>query len=44
MRIFDAFVPCITSGVAIWIIASYSITEEKAHGVRLKLEAIRGAV
>lgn len=44
MRIFDAFVPIITSGIAIWIIAGYSITEEKAHEVRLELEAVRGAV
>ena len=44
MRMFDAFVPCIASGIAIWAIASYTITEEKAHEVRMKLEARRGAV
>jgi len=44
MRMFDAFVPCIASGVAIWAIASYSITEEKAHEVRMELEARRGSV
>ncbi|MDD9890262.1 MAG: MFS transporter [Gammaproteobacteria bacterium] len=44
MRIFDAFVPCIASGIAIWVIASYSITEEKAHDIRLKLESIRGSI
>jgi len=42
MRLFDAFVPCIASGIAIWAIASFSITEEKAHEVRLKLEQRRG--
>ncbi len=42
MRLFDAFVPFITSGIAIWAIASYSITEEKAHQVRMKLEERRG--
>ena len=43
MRICDAFIPCIASGIAIWAIASYSITEEKAHEVRMRLEARRGA-
>ena len=44
MRLFDAFVPCVASGIAIWAIASYSITEEKAHQVRMLLEARRGKV
>ena len=43
MRLLDAFVPCAASAIAIWAIASYSITEEKAHEVRLQLEARRGA-
>jgi len=43
MRMFDAFVPCIASGVAIWAIYTFSITEEKAHEVRVQLEARRGA-
>ena len=42
MRLFDAFVPCLASGVAIWAIASFSITEEKAYEIRQKLEARRG--
>jgi len=42
MRLFDAFIPCLASAVAIWAIASYSITEEKAHEVRLMLEERRG--
>jgi GPH family glycoside/pentoside/hexuronide:cation symporter len=43
MRFFDAFVPVIASGFAIWAIASYSITEEKAHEIRQQLEARRGS-
>ena len=43
MRIFDAFIPFATSGIAIWTIASFSITEEKAYEVRQQLEARRGA-
>ena len=42
MRLFDAFVPFVASGIAIWAIASYSITEEKAHQIRMKLEERRG--
>ena len=42
MRLFDAFVPCLASGVAIWAIASFSITEEKAYEIRQELEARRG--
>ena len=44
MRLFDAFVPFFTSAIAIWAIATFSITEERAHEVRLALEARRGAV
>lgn len=43
MRFFDAFLPCAASGLAIWAIASYSLTEESAHEIRLKLEERRGA-
>ena len=42
MRLCDAFVPMVTSGIAIWAIASYRITEEAAHQVRATLEARRG--
>jgi GPH family glycoside/pentoside/hexuronide:cation symporter len=42
MRFFDAAIPCVASGIAIWAIASYSITEEKAHEIRKKLEERRG--
>ena len=44
MRLFDAFMPVVASGIAIWAIATYSITEERAHEVRLDLEARRGSV
>ncbi len=44
MRLFDILVPMIASVVAIWIVASYEITEEKAHEVRAELERRRGTV
>ncbi len=44
MRLFDAFVPFLASGIAIWTIATFSITEERAHEVRQILEARRGVV
>jgi GPH family glycoside/pentoside/hexuronide:cation symporter len=44
MRLFDILVPMIASLVAIWIVASYEITEEKAHEVRAELERRRGTV
>ena len=43
MRLFDAFIPCIASGIAIWAIYTFSITEEKAYEVRAELERRRGA-
>jgi len=42
MRIFDVFVPAVASGIAIWAITTYTITEEKAYDVRQQLEARRG--
>jgi GPH family glycoside/pentoside/hexuronide:cation symporter len=42
MRLCDAFLPFLASGVAIWAIATFPITEERAHEVRLQLEARRG--
>ena len=42
LRLFDAFVPCIASGFAIWAIASFSITEDKAYEIRKELEKRRG--
>jgi GPH family glycoside/pentoside/hexuronide:cation symporter len=42
MRLFDAFIPFATSGLAIWAIARYPITGEDAHETRSVLEARRG--
>jgi GPH family glycoside/pentoside/hexuronide:cation symporter len=44
MRLFDVLIPLISSGIAIWMIATYPITEEKAHEVREALERRRGQV
>ena len=44
MRLFDVLIPLLSSGIAIWMIASYPITEDKAHEVRLALEERRGVV
>lgn len=44
MRAFDVLIPAISSIIAIWAIATYSLTESKAHEVRTKLEARRGTV
>ena len=43
MRLFDSFLPFITSGVALWAIASFSITEERAREIRVELERRRGS-
>lgn len=42
MRICDAFVPVVTSGLAIWAVWRYPITEASAGEVRAQLEARRG--
>lgn len=42
MRLFDVGVPIITSGIALWMVARYPITEEKALEIRHLLEARRG--
>jgi GPH family glycoside/pentoside/hexuronide:cation symporter len=42
MRVFDILIPVTTSCVAIWSVATYPITEEKAHDVRTQLEERRG--
>jgi GPH family glycoside/pentoside/hexuronide:cation symporter len=44
MRVFDLAIPLLCSGIAIWLIAGYPITEQKAHEVREQLERRRGAV
>lgn len=42
MRILDVLLPAITSLIAIWIVATYPITEARAHEVRAELEERRG--
>ncbi len=42
LRLFDAGIPFITSGIAIWAVYSFSITEQRANEVRAILEARRG--
>ena len=44
MRIFDVIIPIVTSIIAIFIIRTIDVSEEKAHEVRLKLEERRGKV
>lgn len=41
MRLFDAGIPIVSSAIAIWAIALFPITEEKAREVRLELERRR---
>ena len=43
MRASDAFIPVITSLIAIWAIVSFEITEKRAYEVRKELEQRRGA-
>ena len=42
MRLFDAGIPMVTSAIAIWAVAAFPITEEKAYEVRKELERRRG--
>ena len=42
MRLFDAGIPMVTSAIAIWAVARFPITEEKAREVREELEQRRG--
>ena len=42
LRVFDVGIPFIGSAIAIWFIAMYPITEEKAQQVRKELEIRRG--
>ncbi len=43
MRLFDVSIPVLGSAIAIWMIATYPITEQRAHEVREALEQRRGA-
>ncbi|MCG3154247.1 MAG: Beta-hexosaminidase [bacterium] len=42
MRLCDAGIPMVASAIAIWAVARFPITEQKAHEVRLELERRRG--
>jgi len=42
LRIFDAGIPMIASAIAIWAVARFPITEERAREVREELERRRG--
>lgn len=42
MRVFDVFIPIVASAIAIWAVAAFPITEEKAREVRAILEQRRG--
>ncbi|MFU8896339.1 MAG: MFS transporter [Gammaproteobacteria bacterium] len=44
MRLCDAFVPFIASGIALWAIYTFPLTEEKARAVRTALEKRRGEI
>lgn len=44
MRFFDVIVPILSTLIAIWLIAKFPITEEKAHKIRQELESRRGAI
>jgi GPH family glycoside/pentoside/hexuronide:cation symporter len=42
MRLFDIGIPIVTTLVAIYIIATFEVSEEKAYEIRKQLEAKRG--
>ncbi|MDD7986002.1 MFS transporter [Lentisphaera marina] len=42
LRVFDVGIPLLATVLAIWAVASYKITEEKAHEIRESLEKRRG--
>ncbi|MEM1023019.1 MAG: MFS transporter [Myxococcota bacterium] len=44
MRLCDAFVPCIASGLAMYMVFIYPLTEKRAHDIREELERRRGSV
>ena len=43
LRLFDVIIPALTCAIAIWAVAKFPITEEKAHEIREALELRRGA-
>lgn len=44
IRLFDVGIPIITSLAALWIIATYKLTESKVYDIRTELENRRGKV
>jgi glycoside/pentoside/hexuronide:cation symporter, GPH family len=44
LRVFDVGIPIVTSAIAIWIMITYKITEQKAHEIRTELEQRRGKI
>ena len=42
LRTFDVGIPILTSGIALWLIASYSLSEKRMHEIRAELESRRG--
>jgi len=42
MRVFDVLIPAITSVLALWVVYSYDITEQRATSIRSALEHRRG--
>jgi GPH family glycoside/pentoside/hexuronide:cation symporter len=43
MRLFDVVIPMFASAIAIWMVYTYPITEQKAHEIREELEKRRQA-
>jgi len=42
LRIADIVIPSLTAGLAIWVMYSYSLTEEKARKIQMELVERRG--
>ncbi|MCO6492101.1 MAG: MFS transporter [Phaeodactylibacter sp.] len=42
LRIADIAIPAITAGLAIWVMWTYSLTEERAREIKAELESRRG--
>ncbi|MDJ0758919.1 MAG: MFS transporter [Woeseiaceae bacterium] len=42
MRLFDAVIPAAASLIAMWAVYTFTITEERAHEIRIELEKRRG--
>ena len=42
LRLFDVGIPLVTSAIALMIMRSYTITEQRAHEIRVELEFRRG--